>query len=85
MDRGLTEFNTVLHKKWIQEKKQLHNQKVKLMGKRIDNATPNACKHPMIKTKTAQLAEGKFNLSIVTVFQNGALRLNEKTEFYFRK
>ena len=29
MDRALTEFNTILHKRWILENKKIHRQKLK--------------------------------------------------------
>jgi len=59
MDRALPENNTVLNKKWILENKRMHKRKVFGMEKRIDNALPNACKYPIIKSKKELIIEGK--------------------------
>ena len=51
MDRALTEYNTVLHQKWITENKKQHRKKVRETGARIDNRLPKACQYPIVKTK----------------------------------
>jgi hypothetical protein len=60
MDRALPEFNTVLHKKWIQETKRLNKKKLQETSSRVDNALPNAYKYPIVKTKKEMLIEGKL-------------------------
>ena len=60
MDRALPEFNTVLHKKWIQETKRLNKKKLQETSSRVDNSLPNAYKYPIVKTKKEMLIEGKL-------------------------
>lgn len=62
MDRALPEFNTVLHKKWIQETKRLNKKKLQETSSRVDNSLPNAYKYPIVKTKKEMLIEGKLQL-----------------------
>lgn len=59
MDRALTEYNTVLHQKWITENKKQHRKKVRETGARIDNRLPKACQYPIVKTKKELIIEGK--------------------------
>ena len=40
MDRALTEYNTVLHQKWITENKKQHKKKVRETGAMVDNRLP---------------------------------------------
>lgn len=60
MDRALTEYNTVLHQKWIIENKKKHRTKVRETGARVDNRLPEACKYPIVKTKKELIIEGEF-------------------------
>lgn len=68
MDRALPEFNTVLHKKWIQETKRLNKKKLQETSSRVDNSLPNAYKYPIVKTKKEMLIEGK--LRKLTIYCN---------------
>jgi hypothetical protein len=59
MDRALTEYNTVLHQKWITENKKLHKKGVRDQSSRVDNKLPEACKYPIVKSKKELIIEGK--------------------------
>ena len=60
MDRALPEYNTILHKKWINENRRIHKRKVLGSTKLIDNELPASMKYPLVKTKKELLIEGKF-------------------------
>ena len=59
MDRALPEFNTILHKKWNQENKRIHKDKVRNITARVDNSVPDSYKYPIVKSKKEMLIEGK--------------------------
>jgi hypothetical protein len=59
MDRGLPEFNTVLHKKWNLQNKKRHKTKIAEQAPLVDNALPRAYAHPIVKTKKEMIIEGK--------------------------
>ena len=60
MDRGLPEFNTVLHKKWNLQNKKRHRTKIAESGPQVDNSLPKAYAYPIIKTKKEMIIEGKY-------------------------
>ena len=59
MDRGLPEFNTILHKKWNLENKRRHKTKIAGQGSQVDNGLPKAYGYPIVKTKKEMIIEGK--------------------------
>lgn len=59
MDRALPEFNTILHKKWIQETKRMNKKKLESTTSRVDNGLPSAYRYPIVKTKKEMLIEGE--------------------------
>ncbi len=66
MDRALTEYNTILHQKWINEGKRANRRKLRETGHRVDNRMPEAYKYPIIKTKKELIIECKYSLINVT-------------------
>ena len=64
MDRALPEFNKIINKKWMQQNKKLHKQKISETRPIVDNNLPTSCRYPIIKSKKEQLLEG--NLSYLT-------------------
>ncbi len=58
MDRGLLEYNTILHKKWNLQNKRLHRRKLFEIQPRVDNSIPEAYKYPIVKTKKEMIIEG---------------------------
>ena len=61
MDRALTEYNTILHRKWITETKRAQRRKLRETGHRVDNKMPEAYKYPIVKTKKELKIERKYN------------------------
>jgi len=64
MDRALPEFNTILHKKWTQDKKRIHKRHLLESQPRVDNNRPSAYNYPIIKSKKEMIIEGKKSHSI---------------------
>lgn len=61
MDRALPEFNTILHKRWVNDVKKMHKEKLKSTTARVDNNVPDSYKYPIVKSKKEMLIEGKSN------------------------
>ena len=59
MDRALPEFNTVLHKKWIQDAKRMHRKKLQLTTSRVDNSLPSSYNYPIVKSKKEMIIEDR--------------------------
>lgn len=59
MDRAIPEFNRVITKKWQDQQKKIHRQRIRSMDKRIDNAAPTAYNYPISNAKKEMIIEGK--------------------------
>jgi hypothetical protein len=60
MDRAIPEFNRVITKKWQEQQKKVHKDKVRSVSKRIDNELPVACQYPISNAKKEMIIECKF-------------------------